>query len=341
MANSVVDDFKFFVHRKEGEQYLRAASEGWRSTSLYGKQVAEVYAYSALEPVLKFKGISKKDYFSDEKKDLRQTSIACVVSFMRNISANKASVKENYPALFDERGILVVPEVCKEFKATLEDFYEINKNNATSPENTEFFKKAYPQIFEKNNYTNLFLSGPENRATFLRISADKNYGFDMSIYEAIEYELNNNDVFFEDFINNSDMRAHYREVFGNVRDMKKAELAEGKEISDKEVLDEMSYRTILWGDFHGRVQKIGYPTLEKIGFDQYLTMSEDKRLDLENLTRDIELKQRLEEEHRQMLIRNAQMRENDEKAGAYIAGILSDFKKNFGDDDTKKGSTRR
>lgn len=327
--SSIVYDLKFFTEKKAAEVYIRALSNGSGYLGVTGREAAAVYAYNALKPLITANGISRDEFFSDEQADLRNRSINSLASFAKIARKFKKISNLHYPELVGRGDKVDIPQLVKEVNSFFTDYVRIKKNYKNGLGDNEYLDENYSDLLDQKNYYKLFLQGSQMRQHLLRISSDKNYGFDVSIFEAIEGHIVSEGISFNDFIDNRDIRARYRDLFCRVRETKKAECLGKSDISDSEVLNTMSKRETLWNGFCRKIDGVNDSVLNGISFDDYVTMSESDRIKLDNQAIDASMMQKFQqgEEH---LNHGQQVSEQiDEKMNEYVVSTILDWEEMF------------
>lgn len=275
MQSSTFYELKFLNEKYSGEMYLRDLCEGREGR--FGKEAAYVYAYKALSPLIDSNGISKSVYYSPSNEAFRNECVNSLVSFLKRIIAKSDDFKELYPQIFDEKGYLSISDACAEINEFFRDYVTIRKNCRNDIGDTEFIMENYPGYIDKKNYFSLFSEGADLRKQILRISQDKNYGFDLNIYEALEGYLIGEGVSLKDYLDDPERRADYREIFSGIKSSNKDFYGTYSSLDDEEILRTMSLRSLEWDNFSRNVNDALEPELRSISFEDFMMMSDIER----------------------------------------------------------------
>lgn len=275
MESSTFFELKFLNEKYSGEMYLKDLCEGREGK--FGREAAYVYAYKALGPLIDSNRISKDTYYSSGNETFRNECVNSLVCFLKRIMANPEGFKTLYPQMFDERGNLSISDACAEINEFFRDFVAIRKNCKNDIGDTEFIMENYPGYVDRKNYFALFSEGSDLRKQILRISEDKNFGFDLDIYEALEGYLIGEGISFKDYLDDHERRCDYREIFSGIKSSNKDYYGRCSELSDEEILRIMSLRSIEWDNYCRGISDSYDPDLSSVSFEDFMTMSDIER----------------------------------------------------------------
>ena len=275
MESSTFFELKFLNEKYSGEMYLKDLCEGREGK--FGREAAYVYAYKALGPLIDSNRISKDTYYSSGNETFRNECVNSLVCFLKRIMANPEGFKALYPQMFDERGNLSISDACAEINEFFRDFIAIRKNCKNDIGDTEFIMENYPGYVDRKNYFALFSEGSDLRKQILRISEDKNFGFDLDIYEALEGYLIGEGISFKDYLDDHERRCDYREIFSGIKSSNKDYYGRCNELSDEEILRIMSLRSIEWDNYCRGISDSYDPDLSSVSFEEFMTMSDIER----------------------------------------------------------------
>ena len=325
MNDGLIHDLSYMVDRKSAEEYFRSLAIGKTNVSQPTSAVA--YAYKAMTPLIDYAGISKKQFYSSEQEDYRKKVVNAFASFARKVKRNAAQVRQVYPELINRDGTLNMSAISKECNSFFDDFTTVKRNMKDGKGDIDFLEKNYGEMI-KNNFFGIFLGGSEMRQHLLAISSDKNYGIDLEIYDAVRRHLAISGVTFEDYMENADLRSHYRNLLRKIKDEKNKSRPEGMEISDEEACFTMSVNVTKWGDFRRKVGECKSSPLATVTFDDYISMSERERSSLDNKALNDALYSSLmmpEDDYTRALEEKV-----NEKANSYVSSTFADFQAMFG-----------
>lgn len=275
MESSTFYELRFLNEKYSGEMYLRDLCQG--KDGKFGREAAYVYAYKALGPLIDSNRISKDTYYSSGNETFRDECVNSLVYFLKRIMANPKGFKELYPQMFDVRGNLSISDACAEINEFFGDYVAIRKNCKNDIGDTEFIMENYPGYLDRKNYFALFSEGSDLRKQILRISEDKNFGFDLNIYEALEGYLIGEGISFRDYLDDHERRSDYREIFSGIKSSNKDYYGRNSEFSDEEILRIMSLRSLEWDNYCRGISDSLDPELRSISFEEFMMLGDIER----------------------------------------------------------------
>ena len=269
MDNIVLENLKLKRYMNDIESYFNAKCRGDILHSHEGIDAVDIYVYRSLEPFIHANNLSKEEFFNIPTKRKNYRNI--LVSIMKCMQSEENTYFSDYPQIFGNKKKLRIKEVLPVVNTISKQYVDLWNNIAGKKGDVDYLKEYY-SLLKNMSLVDFFKLDSSMRDYLCLISSDKNYGLDQDIYGVIESVMRLDDISFDKFMKDDNLREKFRDLYyakkSSMEDNEKVELP--KEI----VLNEMLFSSSKWCDEMFKLKKKSIKEYDearqKCSFDDYL-----------------------------------------------------------------------
>lgn len=211
-----VYDLRFLLDKKSQEAgaycLSHASKTGIMHASSLQLEMANRYVYDAFQPILEETGITKKDFFNNEKtKKGYRTAYINALYIARKYPSNLLS---DYPNLFGEDGNINIKEFTTAVNDINKKWIEFKTNLKENPSAEQHLDTLRDQV----SYEGFFATTPKNRKFLMSASRDQNRTEDRSVFKCLEpYITEKESVDYQQFMDSPELRGLYRKKYSTIK----------------------------------------------------------------------------------------------------------------------------
>lgn len=207
-----VYDLKFLLDKKSQEAgaycLSHAPKTGIMHASSLQLEMANRYVYEAFQPIIEETGITKSEFFNNEKTKRGYRNAYINMLYIARKYPN--NFLQAYPNLFSEDGNISIKEFTRVVNDINKKWLEFKKALKENPSKEQHLDTLREQVA----YTGFFATDPKNRNFLMAAARDQNRTEDKNIFKSLEpYIIKKESVDYQQFMDSPELRGLYRKKY--------------------------------------------------------------------------------------------------------------------------------